>query len=220
MDIASNVILPQHQLKGELKQKNALGDGRSMRVLQDIGNLVTERAPQGNIVAYLLISAAWVAIPMTNRMREGVHDIFTDSCASSISMEFLAFIALALSTLISGYTLTTQSQILVIVPNWYLLLLAHIRLGDVVHVHINAIKPLPLCLHHRFVSLKFSRHFSFSIGKQSHATIPDSDSQSNAKEEPPVVNFAFVHLIFTNTDRDDTCEDDAEDVWKRVGVNL
>ncbi|KAJ0087379.1 hypothetical protein Patl1_07333 [Pistacia atlantica] len=51
--------------------------------------------------------------------------------------------------------------------------------GDVVHVHMNAIKPLPLRLHHRSV------------------------------------------LIFTNTYRDDTCEDDAEEVgWKRVGVNL
>ncbi|KAJ0096778.1 hypothetical protein Patl1_28066 [Pistacia atlantica] len=31
----------------EVKQKNALGDGRGRRVLQDIGNLVTEQAPQG-----------------------------------------------------------------------------------------------------------------------------------------------------------------------------
>ncbi|KAJ0028445.1 hypothetical protein Pint_34979 [Pistacia integerrima] len=63
------------------------------------------------IVAYLLISAASAAVPMTNRMREGADNIFTDSCAASISMEFLAFIALALSALISGYKLTTQSQI-------------------------------------------------------------------------------------------------------------
>ncbi|KAJ0087878.1 hypothetical protein Patl1_31466 [Pistacia atlantica] len=63
------------------------------------------------IVAYLLISAASAAVPMTNRMREGADNIFTDSCAASISMEFLAFTALALSALISGYKLTTQSQI-------------------------------------------------------------------------------------------------------------
>lgn len=62
-------------------------------------------------VAYLLISAASAAIPMTNRMREGGDNIFTDSLAASISMEILAFIALALSALISGYRLTTQSQI-------------------------------------------------------------------------------------------------------------
>ncbi|KAJ0007263.1 hypothetical protein Pint_29692 [Pistacia integerrima] len=42
--------------------------------------------------------------------------------------------------------------------------------------------------------LKYSRHFSFSRGNiRATATIPDNDSQSNAKEEPPVVNFAFVH---------------------------
>ncbi|KAJ0075972.1 hypothetical protein Patl1_34079 [Pistacia atlantica] len=44
--------------------------------------------------------------------------------------------------------------------------------------------------------LKYSRHFSFSRGNiRATATIPDNDSQSNAKEEPPVVNFAFVHSV-------------------------
>ncbi|KAJ0020728.1 hypothetical protein Pint_31519 [Pistacia integerrima] len=61
MDIASKVILPQHQLKGEVKQKNALGDGRSRRVLQDIGNLVTERAPQGKKQVSEVVNAALAA---------------------------------------------------------------------------------------------------------------------------------------------------------------
>ncbi|KAL2557848.1 CASP-like protein 4B1 [Forsythia ovata] len=63
------------------------------------------------IVAYLLISAASSAVPLTNRMREGADNIFTDSSASAISMEFLAFILLALSAMISGYKLSTQSYI-------------------------------------------------------------------------------------------------------------
>ncbi|KAL5764476.1 hypothetical protein ACOSQ2_017070 [Xanthoceras sorbifolium] len=36
-----------HHNKGEVKQKNVLADGRSRRVLQDIGNLVIDQAPLG-----------------------------------------------------------------------------------------------------------------------------------------------------------------------------
>ncbi|KAL6337518.1 hypothetical protein AAG906_037111 [Vitis piasezkii] len=63
------------------------------------------------IVAYLLISSASAAVPMTNRMREGADNIFTDSLAAAISMSFLAFFSLGLSALISGYKLSTQSYI-------------------------------------------------------------------------------------------------------------
>ncbi|KAM7265719.1 hypothetical protein ACFE04_003402 [Oxalis oulophora] len=63
------------------------------------------------IMAYLLISAASAAVPLTNRMRENVDNIFTDSSATAISMEFFAFFALGLSALISGYKLSTQSYI-------------------------------------------------------------------------------------------------------------
>ncbi|CAN8287278.1 unnamed protein product [Cochlearia groenlandica] len=63
------------------------------------------------IVAYLLISAASSAIPLTNRFREGQDNIFTDSAASSISMAFFAFVSLALSALFSGYKLSTHSSI-------------------------------------------------------------------------------------------------------------
>jgi hypothetical protein len=48
---------------------------------------------------------------LTNRMREGADNIFTDSSAAAISMGFFAFISLALSALISGYKLSTQSYI-------------------------------------------------------------------------------------------------------------
>lgn len=62
------------------------------------------------IMAYLLISATSAAIPLTNRMREGADNIFTDSSASAISMAFFAFVALALSAVISGYKLSNQSS--------------------------------------------------------------------------------------------------------------
>uniref|UniRef100_A0A2N9G091 CASP-like protein n=1 Tax=Fagus sylvatica TaxID=28930 RepID=A0A2N9G091_FAGSY len=63
------------------------------------------------IMAYLLISAASSAVPMTNRMREGADNIFTDALAAAISMAFLAFLSLGLSAMISGYKLSTQSYI-------------------------------------------------------------------------------------------------------------
>ncbi|XP_057983281.1 CASP-like protein 4B1 [Malania oleifera] len=63
------------------------------------------------IVAYLLISSASAAIPLTNRMREGADNLFTDSSATAISMSFFAFMVLALSALISGFKLSNQSYI-------------------------------------------------------------------------------------------------------------
>ncbi|XP_057473369.1 CASP-like protein 4B1 [Actinidia eriantha] len=63
------------------------------------------------VVAYLLISAASSAVPLTNSMREGGDNIFTDASAAAISMEFLAFLVFAFSALISGYKLSNQSYI-------------------------------------------------------------------------------------------------------------
>ncbi|XP_010264514.1 PREDICTED: CASP-like protein 4B1 [Nelumbo nucifera] len=63
------------------------------------------------VTSYLLISSASAAIPLTNQMREGSDNIFTDSSAASISMSFLAFVALALSATISGYKLSNQNNI-------------------------------------------------------------------------------------------------------------
>ncbi|XP_020171374.1 CASP-like protein 4B4 [Aegilops tauschii subsp. strangulata] len=61
--------------------------------------------------AYLLMSALSAAIPITNRMREGSDNVFTDSSAASISMAFFAFVCLALSALISGFKLSKQTYI-------------------------------------------------------------------------------------------------------------
>lgn len=63
------------------------------------------------IMAYLLISAASSAVPLTNRIRESADNLFSDTSAASISMAFLAFFALALSAMISGYKLSTQSYV-------------------------------------------------------------------------------------------------------------
>ncbi|KAM1038322.1 hypothetical protein FF1_033034 [Malus domestica] len=63
------------------------------------------------IMAYLLISSSSSAIPLTNSMRNYQDNLFTDAAASAISMAFLAFVALAISALISGHKLSTQSYI-------------------------------------------------------------------------------------------------------------
>ncbi|KAG6435798.1 hypothetical protein SASPL_100675 [Salvia splendens] len=63
------------------------------------------------IVAYLLLSAASAAVPLTNNMRRGGDNIFTDSSAAAISMEFFAFFSLGLSALISGFKLSNQTYI-------------------------------------------------------------------------------------------------------------
>ncbi|OAY85732.1 CASP-like protein 4B4 [Ananas comosus] len=63
------------------------------------------------VIAYLMISALSAAIPITNRMREGADNIFTDTSSASISMAFFAFLALAFSALLSGFKLSKQTYI-------------------------------------------------------------------------------------------------------------
>ncbi|KAH0469324.1 hypothetical protein IEQ34_002556 [Dendrobium chrysotoxum] len=63
------------------------------------------------VAAYLMISASSAAIPMTNRMREGADNLFTDASSASISMAFFAFLSFALSALASGYKLSKHSYI-------------------------------------------------------------------------------------------------------------
>ncbi|KAL6644912.1 hypothetical protein ACP70R_016520 [Stipagrostis hirtigluma subsp. patula] len=61
------------------------------------------------VVAYLLMSALSAAVPITNRMRSAVINTFTDATAAAISMAFFAFVALALSAVVSGYKLSKQT---------------------------------------------------------------------------------------------------------------
>lgn len=91
-----------------LKQVHQLSTGRG---LVDERTLALVDFFGDQIIAYLLISSASSAVPMTDRMREGSDNLFTDSSAAAISMSFLAFLALALSAMVSGYKLSTQSYI-------------------------------------------------------------------------------------------------------------
>ncbi|KAL0450955.1 UNVERIFIED_CONTAM: CASP-like protein 4B4 [Sesamum latifolium] len=101
-----------------LRQFHELSTGREMFSRQNLAlvdffgdQITTVKFLELQIVAYLLISAGSSAVPLTNRMREGADNVFTDASASAISMEFLAFFSLALSALISGYKLSNQSYI-------------------------------------------------------------------------------------------------------------
>ncbi|MFS7997294.1 putative casparian strip membrane protein [Helianthus anomalus] len=86
----------------EMSTGKLVVSGRNMAMIDFFGD---------QIIAYLLISAASSAVPMTNRMREGADNIFTDSSAACISMEFLAFFILGLSAMLSGYNLVKQTSI-------------------------------------------------------------------------------------------------------------
>jgi hypothetical protein len=55
------------------------------------------------------MSALSAAVPITNRMRSAVVNNFTDATAAAISMAFFAFVALALSAVVSGYKLSKQT---------------------------------------------------------------------------------------------------------------
>ncbi|CAN1276890.1 hypothetical protein LINPERPRIM_LOCUS16152 [Linum perenne] len=48
---------------------------------------------------------------MTNRMRQGSDNIFTDTSAAAISMTLLAFIGLSVSAIISAHKFFTQAYI-------------------------------------------------------------------------------------------------------------
>ncbi|XP_020243640.1 CASP-like protein 4B1 [Asparagus officinalis] len=85
-----------------LSTDNYLIPNRAMGILDFVGDQVT---------AYLLISALSAAIPITDSKRDIIDTPFTDSASASISMAFFAFLSIALSALISGYKLSTQTYI-------------------------------------------------------------------------------------------------------------
>ncbi|KAK1407433.1 hypothetical protein QVD17_39049 [Tagetes erecta] len=86
----------------EMSTGKQIISGRNLALIDFFGD---------QIIAYLLLSAASSAVPMTNRMREGADNIFTDALAASISMEFFAFFILGLSAMLSGYKLVKQTYI-------------------------------------------------------------------------------------------------------------
>ena len=85
-----------------------------LQLLNDI-TLLTDLWRRLQVVAYLLMSALSAAVPITNRMRSAVVNNFTDATAAAISMTFFAFAALALSAVVSGYKLSKQTYMWIIV---------------------------------------------------------------------------------------------------------
>lgn len=57
-------------------------------------------------VAYLLMTASAAALPITLRMRSAVINAFTDAMVAAISLGFVAFAALALSAMLSGFRIS------------------------------------------------------------------------------------------------------------------
>ncbi|KAL0318153.1 UNVERIFIED_CONTAM: CASP-like protein 4B4 [Sesamum calycinum] len=90
-----------------LRQLHELHTAREILPRRNLGIIFSG----DQIAAYLLISAASSAVPLTNRMREGADNIFTDSSAAAISTEFFAFFSLGLSAIVSGYKLSKQTYI-------------------------------------------------------------------------------------------------------------
>ncbi|XP_020236865.1 CASP-like protein 4B4 [Cajanus cajan] len=90
------------------RQLHELSTGQNLIQLRTAG-LIDFVGDQ--VVAYLLISSTSSAIPITNRMREAADNIFTDSSAAAIAFSFLAFWCVALSAVISGHKLSTQTYI-------------------------------------------------------------------------------------------------------------
>ncbi|XP_020578887.1 CASP-like protein 4B4 [Phalaenopsis equestris] len=91
-----------------IRQVHRLSTGRDLMPAR-AGTIFDFAADQ--VAAYMMISALSAAIPMTNRMREGADNLFTDASSASISMAFFAFLALAISALASGYKLSNHSYI-------------------------------------------------------------------------------------------------------------
>ncbi|GJN10603.1 hypothetical protein PR202_ga28710 [Eleusine coracana subsp. coracana] len=61
------------------------------------------------MVAYGLITASSAALPITIRMRSAVINIFTDAMTAAISLGFIAFAALALSAMLSGFRIAARA---------------------------------------------------------------------------------------------------------------
>ncbi|KAJ4969612.1 hypothetical protein NE237_002711 [Protea cynaroides] len=108
--LAIGVISTVYTIFQVVRQSIELGTGKLMLSHQGL-NLMDFIGDQ--IVAYLLISAASTAVPTTNNGRNSgvLLSSFTNSSAASISMGFMAFLAVALSALISGYRLSIQTSI-------------------------------------------------------------------------------------------------------------
>ncbi|KAF0910991.1 hypothetical protein E2562_005380 [Oryza meyeriana var. granulata] len=89
-----------------LRDVHRLSCGREVIAARKAAAVVDFAGDQ--IVAYLLMSALSAAAPVTDYMRQAADNLFTDSAAAAISMAFLAFLAVGLSAIISGYNLAME----------------------------------------------------------------------------------------------------------------
>ncbi|CAL4936706.1 unnamed protein product [Urochloa decumbens] len=89
-----------------LRDAHRLGSGRDLIGTRKASALVDFAGDQ--VVAYFMISAMSAAAPVTDYMRQKADNLFTDSAAAAISMTFFAFVALGLSALVSGYSLSME----------------------------------------------------------------------------------------------------------------
>ncbi|WOL06859.1 hypothetical protein Cni_G15593 [Canna indica] len=106
--LAVSVLTLLYSVAQVWRQAHRFSTGRDL-VPRKYSELVDFAGDQ--LIAYLMISGLSAAIPLTNRMREGADNIFTDSSCASISMAFFAFVCSALSALISGFKLSKQTYI-------------------------------------------------------------------------------------------------------------
>ncbi|XP_039782000.1 CASP-like protein 4B3 [Panicum virgatum] len=89
-----------------LRDAHRLGSGRDLIGTRKASALVDFAGDQ--VVAYFLISAMSAAAPVTDYMRQKADNLFTDSAAAAVSMAFFAFLAIGLSALVSGYSLSME----------------------------------------------------------------------------------------------------------------
>ncbi|CAL4928040.1 unnamed protein product [Urochloa decumbens] len=89
-----------------LRDAHRLGSGRDLIGTRKASAFVDFAGDQ--VVAYFMISAMSAAAPVTDYMRQKSDNLFTDSAAAAISMAFFAFVALGLSALVSGYSLSME----------------------------------------------------------------------------------------------------------------
>ncbi|PAN44330.1 hypothetical protein GQ55_9G033200 [Panicum hallii var. hallii] len=89
-----------------LRDAHRLGSGRDLIGTRKASALLDFAGDQ--VVAYFLISAMSAAAPVTDYMRQKANNLFTDSAAAAISMAFFAFVAIGLSALVSGYSLSME----------------------------------------------------------------------------------------------------------------
>ncbi|OMO86980.1 hypothetical protein CCACVL1_09356 [Corchorus capsularis] len=81
-----------------LRYANKISIGRQQREEQNSFSMIDLVGDE--VAAYLLVSAASAAVPQTKRiLTHGESNNFTKSLATAITMAFLAFLSLALSTL-------------------------------------------------------------------------------------------------------------------------